>query len=66
MAFKQDNFTFREGPDIFSPKDLVQLARPGTGAANPPGDLLIVPVSKYSLEEKKCVGPSDSDEQCIY
>ncbi|KAF7796251.1 hypothetical protein EIP86_007425 [Pleurotus ostreatoroseus] len=47
------DFSFKEGPDIFSPLDLVQLARPGTGVANSAGDLLIVPVSKYSLEDKK-------------
>ena len=64
-AVKPDDFTFREGPDIFSPKDLVNLARPGTGSGNPAGDLLIVPVSKYSAEDKKCVSPSDSDRQSI-
>lgn len=47
------DFTFKEGPNIFSPKDLVQLARPGNGVANPTGDLLLVSVSKYALEEKK-------------
>ncbi|PSR70526.1 hypothetical protein PHLCEN_2v13565 [Hermanssonia centrifuga] len=47
------DFSFKEGPDVFSPKDLVTLARPGTGVANSAGDLLIVPVSKYSLDDKK-------------
>ena len=47
------DFSFKEGPDVFSPLDLVQLARPGTGVANSAGDLLIVSVSKYSLEDKK-------------
>ena len=47
------DFAFREGPDIFSPTDLVQLPRPGTGVANPSGDLLFVPVSQYSLKDKK-------------
>jgi len=46
-------FSFKEGPDIFSPKDLVQLRRPGVGVANDAGDLLLVPVSEYSLKEKK-------------
>lgn len=48
-----NDFKFKEAPDVFSPKDLVQLARPGTGVANPAGDLLIVPVSKYSFDDKK-------------
>ncbi len=47
------DFSFKEGPDIFSPQDLVKLARPGTGVANSAGDLLIVPVSKYSPDDKK-------------
>ncbi len=49
------DFSFKEGPDVFSPKDLVTLARPETGVANSAGDLLIVPVSKYSLDDKKYV-----------
>ena len=50
-----NDFAFKEGPDVFSPKDLVELARPGNGVANPAGDLLVVSVSKYSLEQKKYV-----------
>ena len=46
-------FAFKQGPDIFSPTDLVQLPRPGMGVANPSGDLLFVPVSQYSLKDKK-------------
>lgn len=46
-------FAFKEGSDIFSPKDLVELKRPGTGAANDAGDLVLVPISKYSFEDKK-------------
>ena len=48
-------FSFREGPDVFTPKDLVELSRPGAGIANVPGDLVLVHVSKYSFEDKKCV-----------
>ena len=44
---------FKEGADIFSPKDLVQLPRPGTGTANEAGDLVFVPVAKYNLKDKK-------------
>jgi hypothetical protein len=46
-------FSFKEGADVFSPKDYIQLAEPGTGVANEAADLVLVPVSKYSLEEKK-------------
>lgn len=47
------DFSFKEGTNLFSPLDLVKLARPGTGTANPAGDLFIVSVGKYSLEDKK-------------
>ncbi len=43
---KPDDFAFKQGPDVFSPPDLIQLARPGTAVANPSGDLALVPVSK--------------------
>jgi hypothetical protein len=46
-------FAFKEAVDVFSPKDLVELARPGTGVANDAGDLVLVPISKYSIEHKK-------------
>jgi dipeptidyl aminopeptidase/acylaminoacyl peptidase len=49
----QAEFAFKEGPNVFSPKDLVELARPGAGTANLAGDLVLVPVSKYSFSEKK-------------
>lgn len=49
------DFDFKEGPDVFSPKDSVLLARPGAGVANPAGDLVLVSVNKYSLEDKKYV-----------
>ncbi|KZT11901.1 alpha/beta-hydrolase [Laetiporus sulphureus 93-53] len=47
------DFAFKGNASTFTPEDLVALARPGTGLANPSGDLVLVPVSKYSLEEKK-------------
>ncbi|KAJ7189841.1 Alpha/Beta hydrolase protein [Mycena pura] len=47
------NFAPKEGTDIFSPKSLVELGRPGAGVANEPGDLALVPFSKYSLKDKK-------------
>jgi hypothetical protein len=48
-------FKFKEGSDVFTPKDLVELSRPGPGVANVPGDLILVPVSKYSFADKKYV-----------
>ncbi|TBU27033.1 Alpha/Beta hydrolase protein [Dichomitus squalens] len=44
---------FKDSPDVFSPIDLVQLPRPGTGTANEAGDLVFVPVSQYTLRNKK-------------
>jgi hypothetical protein len=51
----QNSFQFNESPDVFTPKDLVELGRPGAGVANHAGDLVLVPYSKYSFEEKKCI-----------
>lgn len=48
-------FKFEEGSDVFTPKDLVELSRPGAGVANIPGDLILVPVSRFSFEDKKYV-----------
>ncbi|PPQ63625.1 hypothetical protein CVT24_004378 [Panaeolus cyanescens] len=48
-----DDFAFKEGEDIFAPKDLIQLGRPGAAVANPTGDLAIVPFSQYSLKDSK-------------
>ena len=50
-----NDFAFKEGPNILSPRELIELERPGNGVANPTGDLLLVSVSKYSFEKKKCV-----------
>lgn len=51
-------FGFKTGPDVFSPKEMIELARPGVALANPAGDLILTPVSKYTFEEKKYVYPS--------
>ncbi|KDR80120.1 hypothetical protein GALMADRAFT_1180100 [Galerina marginata CBS 339.88] len=45
-------FGFKEGPDHFSPKDLIQLGRPGVAVSNEAGDLAFVPYSKFSIEDK--------------
>ncbi|KAJ6563539.1 Alpha/Beta hydrolase protein [Mycena sp. CBHHK59/15] len=50
---QKSSFALKEGVDIFSPKDLVELERPGAGIANSVGDLVLVPYSKYSFKEKK-------------
>ncbi|KAL0961326.1 hypothetical protein HGRIS_006284 [Hohenbuehelia grisea] len=50
---RPNDFTFQEAADLFSPKDLVELRRPGQGVANDAGDFLMVPVSQYSLADKK-------------
>ena len=47
------DFQWKEGDGVFSPKDLVGLGRPGVGVANDAGDLVLVPYSKYDFEEKK-------------
>jgi len=57
-------FRFKEGSDLFTPKDLVELSRPGPGVANVPGDLILVPVSRYSFEDKKYVRVSSSLALC--
>ncbi|THH14140.1 hypothetical protein EW146_g6161 [Bondarzewia mesenterica] len=45
-------FKLKTGDDVFTPKNLIELARPSAGVANLPGDLVLVPVSKYSFETK--------------
>ncbi|KAF7346501.1 Dipeptidyl-peptidase 5 [Mycena sanguinolenta] len=50
---QNNNFALKEGANIFAPKDLVELGRPGAGVANAPGDLVLVPFSKYSFKDKK-------------
>ncbi|KAG9035594.1 hypothetical protein FRB95_011000 [Tulasnella sp. JGI-2019a] len=51
---KNRQFEFKDGPDIFSPKDLIQLPRPSNGIANPgEEDLVLISVSQHSFETKK-------------
>ena len=47
------DFAFKEAADIMSPKDMIELQRPGQGVANLAGELVLVPTSKYSFSEKK-------------
>ena len=46
-------FRFKSDRDRFTPKNLIELPRPGAGTANAAGDLVLVPVSKYSFADKK-------------
>lgn len=52
MASTDIDFSFKQSPDIFAPKDLIELGRPGSGVANLAGDFVLVPFSEYSLEKK--------------
>ncbi|KAJ6605658.1 Alpha/Beta hydrolase protein [Mycena sp. CBHHK59/15] len=52
-TFKHHEFAVKEAAHIFAPKDLAELARPGPGVANNAGDLVLVPYSKFSLEDRK-------------
>lgn len=47
-------FNLKEGHDVFSPTNLVELPRPGVGVPNPSGDLLLIHVTTYSAEERRC------------
>ena len=50
-----EDFQFKQGPNVFSPYDMAELARPGVAVVNPTGDLLLVPVTQFSLQDKTCV-----------
>jgi hypothetical protein len=50
-------FKLKEGANVLSPKEMLELPRPAAAMVNTAGDLFLVPVSKYSFEEKKCVRP---------
>lgn len=47
------NVTFKQGPDVLSPRDMLELPRPGSGVANAAGDLAFVSISKHSFGDKK-------------
>ncbi|EJD50500.1 alpha/beta-hydrolase [Auricularia subglabra TFB-10046 SS5] len=47
------DYDFKAGDAVFSPHDLVSLPRPGSAAVSPDGQLVIVPVSTYDVEESK-------------
>ncbi|KAJ7442681.1 Alpha/Beta hydrolase protein [Mycena latifolia] len=49
---QKSDFALKE-TGVFSPQDMLELARPSAGVANLPGDLVLVPFSVYSFKEKK-------------
>jgi len=52
---KHNDFRFKEGANVFTPKDAIELGRPGVGVANEAGDLALVPYSQFSFDDKMCV-----------
>uniref|UniRef100_A0A8H8CEI2 Dipeptidyl-peptidase V n=1 Tax=Psilocybe cubensis TaxID=181762 RepID=A0A8H8CEI2_PSICU len=53
MSNPTQEYKFKEAEDIFSPKDLIQLGRPGAAVANHEADLAFVPFSQFSFEDNK-------------
>ena len=43
----------RHKSKILTVEEFIEVSRPGAGVANDKGDLVLVPVSKYSMEERK-------------
>ena len=52
-SHKMSEFNLKTGDDRFTPKDLIELPRPGAGQANAAGDLVLASVSRYSFNDKK-------------
>ena len=50
---RPSEFSLKEGRGVFSPTDLVELPRPDLGIPNPSGDLLLIHVTKYFVEERR-------------
>ncbi|THU96790.1 hypothetical protein K435DRAFT_778448, partial [Dendrothele bispora CBS 962.96] len=48
----RDEFQFKEGANVFTPKDAIELQRPGVGIANDAGDWVLVSYSQFSFEDK--------------
>ncbi|KAH7885298.1 Alpha/Beta hydrolase protein [Phlebopus sp. FC_14] len=46
-------YSLKASPDVFSPQDMISLPNPGTPLANEAGDLALIPVSKYSFDDRK-------------
>jgi hypothetical protein len=48
-----DKFKLKDGDDVFTPKKMLELPRPGAAVANEDGDMAYMVVSQYSFETKK-------------
>lgn len=48
-----DDFKLKHGHGVFTPKDMLELPRPGAATPNPHGDLAFMVVSHYSFEKKR-------------
>jgi hypothetical protein len=48
-------FAFEEKPGLLSPRKMLELPRPGPGAVNPAGDLVLVSVAQWSFDTRKHV-----------
>ncbi|KAJ7644021.1 Alpha/Beta hydrolase protein [Roridomyces roridus] len=46
-------FTLKEAADVLSPKNMLELGRPGAAVANDAGTLALIPFSKYSFKDNK-------------
>lgn len=46
-------FALKSSADVFSPQDMLSLPRPGAPLPNPAGDLALIPLSKYSFDDRK-------------
>lgn len=49
----RSNFSLVEGKDVLSPKKMLELPRPGSGFANPAGDLALATVRQYNFDADK-------------
>ncbi|EIW73811.1 hypothetical protein CONPUDRAFT_160689 [Coniophora puteana RWD-64-598 SS2] len=47
------DFVLKEGANVLTPQDALELPRAGGALANPSGDLVIVPISKYTFGDRK-------------
>ncbi|KAG6332137.1 hypothetical protein ID866_6956 [Astraeus odoratus] len=48
-------FALRSSSDVFSPKDMLTLPRPGNPLANAAGDLALISISQYSFDDRKAL-----------
>ena len=48
-----DKFKLKDGDDVFTPKKMLELPRPGAAVANAEGDMAYMIVSQYFFETKK-------------